>query len=67
MTMQPIETAPKDGTMIRIRGKRFMTGTVYHATAVWAERACPAKVVGWFPPVVDRQGPYLNVTHWSPA
>lgn len=65
-----IDTAPKDGTIVRIKGRRFKTETRYVADAVWTTRTCPyVKVTGWFPPTDkhDGQGPYDDVTHWRPA
>ena len=69
MEWWPIETAPKNGTPIRIKGKRWISETHYEATAVWATRKCPAKVTDWFPAADkhDGRGPYNQVTHWRPA
>ena len=61
-----METAPRDGTIIEIRGRRFMRKSTYRALAVWATRACSAIVTDWFPPVVDREGPYTDVLGWRP-
>lgn len=61
---RPIDTAPRDGTLIEVIGRRFMTGTRYTATAVWASRKCPALVEGWFPPEDDGNGPYEDVRRW---
>ncbi len=62
----PIDTAPRTGATIRIRGKRFITDKPYTAQAVWATRRCPAEVEDWFPPTPDRGGPYMDVTGWLP-
>lgn len=64
----PIDTAPRDGRAIRIRGFRFMRRTRYTAEAVWATRKCPAVVTDWFPATDehDGQGPFGDVTDWQP-
>lgn len=64
-----IATAPKDGTPIRIKGRRFISETRYTATAIWAQRKCPQfATYGWFPPTDkhDGMGPYTDVSHWMP-
>ena len=65
---QRIETAPKDGTVVRIKGRRFHTGTRFTALAVYTKRKCPRVVAeGWFPPTKhDGQGPFEDPTHWRP-
>jgi len=62
---QDITTAPKDGTVIRIRGNRFNSSRRYYATAVWATRCCPKETTGWFPPERDGWGPFNKVTAWK--
>ena len=70
MKWQPISTAPKDGTAIRIRGRRFKTETRYTALAVFTKRRCPlVEVEDWFPATDthDGAGPYEAVDSWRPA
>lgn len=64
-----IDTAPTDGTIVMIKGRRFQVGGTYSAEAVWTRRRCPrAMTTGWFPPSDrhDGAGPYGDVTHWMP-
>lgn len=70
---QPIDTAPRDGTPIRIRGFRFTPGDPqsrrYYATAIWATRCCPRHIIsGWFPAADahDGAGDFNDVTDWKP-
>ena len=65
---RPISEAPKDGTIIRIRGRREGNKSRYYANAVWTVRKCPARVCDWFPPndYHDQAGPFLNVEEWRP-
>jgi hypothetical protein len=66
---QPISTAPRDGTPVRIRGTRFMSDRRYTAVAIYAARRCPShEATGWFPATDkhDGAGPYGDVTHWKP-
>lgn len=66
MRYQPIDTAPKDGTVIKIRGRTWEKNKVYYAVAKWVKRGCPANVKDWFPPTADSAGPYLQVDGWKP-
>jgi hypothetical protein len=61
-----IDTAPRNGTPVKIRGRRFITDTLYREVAIWTTRNCPAPTEGWFPPQPDGEGPYLDVTDWLP-
>lgn len=68
MRWNPMDTAPKDGSPIRIRGHRFMRLYRYYANAVWAERRCPKFCWGWFPATDkhDGLGPFNDPDGWLP-
>lgn len=64
---QPVATAPRDGSEIRIKGMRFESSRWYYADAVWAKRNCPAEIEGWFPPGgPDGAGDFIDVRFWRP-
>jgi hypothetical protein len=67
---QPLDDAPHDGTVVRIRGLRFRGSQMYYADAVWTTRRCPeVEAEGWFPPsdCHDGAGPYSEVLAWKSA